>query len=66
MRQNINTAIITAILLLGSVMVGNAASQKAEQGSALPYCVVDTGQNKCYDNHSEISPPEPPMPQHPD
>ncbi len=62
MRQNINTAIITTILLLGSVMVGNAASQKTEQGPSLPYCVVGTGQAKCYDNSREIAPPKPGQP----
>ncbi|MCX5632359.1 MAG: DUF1566 domain-containing protein [Phycisphaerae bacterium] len=58
MRQNINTAIFTAILFLGSVMVSHAQSQKTEQCPALSYCVVSTGQTKCYDNHSEISPPK--------
>ena len=58
MRQKINTAIFAAILLLGSVMVSHAQSQKTEQGPALPYCVVGTGQTKCYDNRSEIAPPK--------
>ena len=57
-----NKAIVTAILLLGFVVVGNAASQKTEQGPSLPYCVVSTGQAKCYDNNREIAPPNPGQP----
>jgi hypothetical protein len=58
MKPNINTTIFTVILLLGSVVVSQAQLQKTEQRSSLPYCVVGTGQAKCYDNHSEISPPK--------
>jgi Protein of unknown function (DUF1566) len=62
MRQDINTAIIAAILLLGYVVVSNAASQKTEQGPSLPYCVVGTGQTRCYDNSKELLPPKPGQP----
>jgi hypothetical protein len=58
MRLIVNKTIFTAVLLFCFAVVGNAASEKPEKSAALPYCVVDTGQMKCYDNHSEISPPK--------
>ena len=36
--------------------------RKTEQGPSLPYCVVGTGQAKCYDNSREIAPPKPGQP----
>ena len=30
--------------------------------TGIPYPIVDTGQTKCYDNHSEIAPPKPGQP----
>lgn len=62
MRQNINILSIIAFVLLGFVMVGNAAPQKTEQKPALPYCVVDTDQTTCYDNSRKITPPIPGQP----
>ena len=34
----------------------------ADLRAALPYPIVDTGQERCYDNRGEISPPKPGAP----
>ena len=62
MRQKITPAIFTAIVLLGFALVSQAQLRTTGQRSSLPYCVVDTGQTECYDNHSKISPPKPGQP----
>jgi hypothetical protein len=62
MKRSITPAIFPVLLLLGSAMVSQAQLQATDQGPSLPYCVVDTSQTKCYDNHSEIASPEPGQP----
>ena len=59
MRHHITPAILTAIVLLGSGMASQAQVQTAELGPSFPYCVVDTGQTKSYNNRSEIAAPSP-------
>jgi len=54
-------------LLAASCLVVPAAPAAAPGSTSnarppLPYVVVDTGQTKCYDNRSEIAPPQPGQP----
>ena len=66
MRQDRNVAALLAILLLGCALVSQAQTkprgQPTSQPATLPYCIVDTGQTKCYDNRDEIAPPKPGQP----
>jgi hypothetical protein len=63
MRHLIHRLILTSVLFFCFVVIGNVASQQnPKQGSALSYCVVDTGQTQCYNNSSKIAPPKPGQP----
>jgi hypothetical protein len=62
MRRSITAALIAAILLMGSAMVGEAALQRSEPRPSAPYRVVGTGQTECYGNYGEIAPPKPGRP----
>ncbi|MCX7046922.1 MAG: DUF1566 domain-containing protein [Candidatus Sumerlaeota bacterium] len=54
---------LTAVLLASSVgwTAGSSQAQtpSKEKRPSLPFCIVDTGQTKCYDNQSEIAAPKP-------
>lgn len=57
MRKNITKAIFTTSVLLCFTLVSQAKLQTTKQRPSLRYCVVDTGQTKCYDTIAEISAP---------
>jgi hypothetical protein len=63
MKQNIIPAVLPAILLLGCATVSQAQTKPHERPASKPatspYCVVGTGQPKCYDDRGEITPPKP-------
>jgi len=46
------------IIALLQLLVFSSAAHPAGQSTTLPYCVVGTGQTKCYDNRNEIAPPK--------
>ncbi|MCX7046921.1 MAG: DUF1566 domain-containing protein [Candidatus Sumerlaeota bacterium] len=50
-------AVLQAALVGLATENSQAQLQTLEQVSSLPYCVVDTGQTKCYDDKGEITTP---------
>ena len=44
------------------ILVAMFTASACMAANPLPYPVVNTGQTKCYDNHSEITPPKPGQP----
>jgi hypothetical protein len=66
MRWTLAATVITSLVLLAASGLGQAQTEPhdppASQPAPLPYCIVSTGQTKCYDNRNEIAPPKPGQP----
>jgi len=47
---------IIKTIILGGILLGATAAGRAES-PVLPFCIVDSGQETCFDEHGEIAPP---------
>jgi hypothetical protein len=62
-RQNVkSTSSVAVLLAIGLTLISLTHTPRAQSGTA--YMIVDTGQDECYSDSAEITPPLPGQPYH--